>query len=147
MDRRKFLKLFGLGVAGAAAAAAIDPDMAGWVKGAKTFFLPTPTALSDADLGISIRMVREYDIVTDAYPMRMDVLYGTCVLRPELAARVYVSDEMKLDAYFKTAAKELADKIDADLADRYMRSMDYPGRPGLQDTLRFHKDAFSLAMA
>ena len=39
-------------------------------------------------LGISIRMIRDYDINTDNVPCRLDVLYGWVAQRPELACRV-----------------------------------------------------------
>jgi hypothetical protein len=44
--------------------------------------------VSDKQLGISIRMVRAYDINLDRFPCRLDVLFGWSVLRPELACRV-----------------------------------------------------------
>ncbi len=44
--------------------------------------------ISDKQLGISIRMVRDYTIATDQFPCRLDVLYGWAVLRPELACRI-----------------------------------------------------------
>ncbi len=44
--------------------------------------------VSDPDTGISIRMVRAYDINTDAFPCRLDVLYGWKELRPETACRI-----------------------------------------------------------
>lgn len=44
--------------------------------------------VSDKQLGISIRMIRAYDINTDLFPCRLDVLYGWAVLRPELACRM-----------------------------------------------------------
>ena len=43
---------------------------------------------SDKDLGISIRCVRQYDIRTDQYPCRLDVIYGWKTVRPELACRI-----------------------------------------------------------
>ncbi len=42
----------------------------------------------DPDLGISIRLVRAYDIKGDQLPCRLDVLGGWAVLRPQLACRV-----------------------------------------------------------
>ena len=45
--------------------------------------------VSDKQLGISLRMVRQYDVMTDLYVCRMDVLYGWKTLYPELACRVY----------------------------------------------------------
>ncbi len=38
--------------------------------------------------GISMRLVRQYDINEDRMPCRIDVLYGFRTIRPELAARV-----------------------------------------------------------
>jgi len=37
---------------------------------------------------ISMRIARQYDIVNDKFPCRIDVLYGYKAVRPELAARV-----------------------------------------------------------
>jgi len=44
--------------------------------------------VSDPDLGLSIRLVRQYDISTDNFPCRLDILYGWSTLRPELACRI-----------------------------------------------------------
>ena len=44
--------------------------------------------VSDDQLGMSIRMIRDYDITTDKFPCRLDVLFGWATLRPELACRV-----------------------------------------------------------
>jgi hypothetical protein len=44
--------------------------------------------VADKQLGISIRLVRAYDINTDRFPTRTDVLYGWTTLYPELACRV-----------------------------------------------------------
>jgi hypothetical protein len=38
--------------------------------------------------GISMRIVRQYDINNDNYPCRIDVLYGYKTIRPELACRL-----------------------------------------------------------
>src|SRR5438874_3883606 len=38
--------------------------------------------------GISIRIVRQYDINNDKFPCRLDVLYGYAAIRPQLAARL-----------------------------------------------------------
>lgn len=38
--------------------------------------------------GISLRLVRQYDIVNDKFPCRIDVLFGQKALRPEWACRV-----------------------------------------------------------
>lgn len=39
--------------------------------------------------GISLRVVRQYDINNDRMPCRIDVLYGYSVIRPELACRLW----------------------------------------------------------
>jgi hypothetical protein len=44
--------------------------------------------VSDKQLGLSIRLVRAYDINTDRFPTRIDLLYGWTTLYPELACRV-----------------------------------------------------------
>jgi len=38
--------------------------------------------------GISIRIVRDYDINNDKFPCRIDVLYGYAATRPQLACRI-----------------------------------------------------------
>ena len=38
--------------------------------------------------GISMRMVRQYDINSDLFPVRFDVLYGWKTIYPELAVRI-----------------------------------------------------------
>lgn len=39
--------------------------------------------------GISMRVVRQYDINNDKFPCRLDVLYGYKTLRPQLASRLH----------------------------------------------------------
>ena len=39
--------------------------------------------------GISMRIVRDYDISTDKFPCRIDILFGFKTLRPQLAARIH----------------------------------------------------------
>jgi hypothetical protein len=39
--------------------------------------------------GVSMRIVRAYDINNDAFPARLDVLYGYKTLRPQLAVRLH----------------------------------------------------------
>lgn len=57
--------------------------------------LPLPTRgvtdaarVSDNQLGMSMRMIRAYDVNNDNWPCRIDVLYGWRTLYPELACRV-----------------------------------------------------------
>jgi P22 coat protein - gene protein 5 len=44
--------------------------------------------VSDKQLGCSIRLVRAYDINSDRFPTRLDILYGWTTLYPELATRI-----------------------------------------------------------
>lgn len=44
--------------------------------------------VSDNALGMSMRMIRAYDINNDRFPCRIDVLYGWRTLYPELACRI-----------------------------------------------------------
>lgn len=44
--------------------------------------------VSDKQLGLSLRLVRAYDINTDRFPTRIDILYGWTTLYAELACRV-----------------------------------------------------------
>ncbi len=39
--------------------------------------------------GISLRIVRNYDITNDKFPCRLDVLYGYKAIRPQLACRIH----------------------------------------------------------
>jgi hypothetical protein len=39
--------------------------------------------------GISMRIVRNYDIVNDKFPCRLDVLYGYKAVRPQMACRIH----------------------------------------------------------
>jgi hypothetical protein len=38
--------------------------------------------------GLSIRIVRAYDINNDKFPCRLDILYGYKTIRPQLAVRL-----------------------------------------------------------
>ncbi len=38
--------------------------------------------------GISLRIVRQYDVINDKFPCRIDVLFGSKTLRPEWACRI-----------------------------------------------------------
>ena len=44
--------------------------------------------ISDKDSGISMRLIRAYDINSDRFPCRLDVLFGWKTLYPELACRI-----------------------------------------------------------
>lgn len=46
------------------------------------------TTVRSKELGLSLRMVEQYQIGTDQEPCRLDVLYGWATLRPQLACRV-----------------------------------------------------------
>jgi hypothetical protein len=83
--------------ASAAASGDVTPTGLAFHKDAFTLVtadLPLPggvdmaARVSDKQLGMSIRMVRAYDINSDQFPCRLDILYGWAVLRPELACRI-----------------------------------------------------------
>jgi hypothetical protein len=44
--------------------------------------------ISDKELGLSMRLVRAYDINQDRFPLRVDFLYGWTTLYPQLACRI-----------------------------------------------------------
>ena len=44
---------------------------------------------ADKDLGLSIRLIRDYDINMDRAPTRLDFLYGWAVVYPQLACRLW----------------------------------------------------------
>ena len=45
--------------------------------------------VSDKELGLSIRLIRAYDINQDRFPLRIDFLYGWAPLYPQLACRIW----------------------------------------------------------
>lgn len=78
-------------------ASVVTPQGMGFHRDAFTLAsadLPLPRGVdmaarvSDKQLGLSIRMVRAYNIDRDQFPCRLDILYGWAALRPELACRV-----------------------------------------------------------
>lgn len=80
---------------GAAASELINGSMV-YHKDAFTFatadlVLPNGTHFAGRDVmdGISLRILRDYDINNDKFPCRVDVLYGFKTIRPELACRVH----------------------------------------------------------
>lgn len=44
--------------------------------------------VADDDVGLSIRMISDYDVMNDAFITRLDLLLGWAVLYPELAVRI-----------------------------------------------------------
>lgn len=44
--------------------------------------------ISNKELGISVRFLKDYSIESDASPARVDLLYGWAAVRPELACRI-----------------------------------------------------------
>ena len=74
-----------------------SPQALGFHKGAFALAcadLPLPGGVDMAarsaskKVGLSVRLVRAYDINTDRFPCRTDVLYGWATLYPQLACRV-----------------------------------------------------------
>lgn len=79
------------------AAGTVSPQHLAFHKNAFTFacadlLLPKgvdmAARVADDKLGMSIRMVRAYDINNDKFPCRLDILYGWKTIRPELACRI-----------------------------------------------------------
>lgn len=84
-------------IAGTTATAVVSPQNVLFHKNAYTMAcadLLVPEGVhfagrqSDPDVGLSIRVVRQYTINNDAIPTRLDVLYGWAPLYPELACRI-----------------------------------------------------------
>ena len=46
----------------------------------------------DDQLGVSMRIARQYAIGTDTVPCRIDVLYGWATIRPQMAVRIQGSN-------------------------------------------------------
>lgn len=44
--------------------------------------------ISNKALGVSVRFIKAYDVMTDQSPARLDVLYGWAAVRPEMSCRV-----------------------------------------------------------
>lgn len=44
--------------------------------------------ISNKALGVSVRFIKAYDVMTDQSPARLDVLYGWAAVRPEMGCRV-----------------------------------------------------------
>lgn len=44
--------------------------------------------ISNKQLGVAIRFIKDYNVMTDQSPARVDILYGWAAVRPELACRV-----------------------------------------------------------
>jgi hypothetical protein len=43
---------------------------------------------SDPETGLSMRVVRAYDINSDTFPCRLDILWGVAAMRPEWSCRI-----------------------------------------------------------
>lgn len=81
-----------LGAASAVSPVGLAYHKDAFVLGCADLLLPKGVDMaaraSDKQLGISIRMVRQYDIANDRFPCRLDVLYGWKAVYPELACRI-----------------------------------------------------------
>ncbi len=178
VNRRAFLSRFVKGACATAAVAALAPDELFTPEPIRTYFLPPAhgwmsgggpfhfSELSDPnrfDPGISLRFVKDFNIQTDRFPARFDMLMGRATIRPELAGILRFDDG---DAYapftkdqIDRAAKRMADDIDRRILEEYLRpaiqEMTRRGDEALMKlaqqqypspSLKFHKDAFSLVM-
>jgi hypothetical protein len=77
------------------ASSAVDTSLA-YHKDAFTFVsadlvMPKGVDFSSREVldGISVRIVRQYDINNDQFPCRIDILYGYKTIRPQLAVRIH----------------------------------------------------------
>ena len=81
-----------LGVASTSAIQSMAFHRDAFVMGCADLQLPQgvdkAARVSDKQLGLSVRMVRDYDINNDKFPCRLDVLYGWKTVYPELACRI-----------------------------------------------------------
>lgn len=88
---------------GADSAVITFADTASTARGQSLVYHPDFATFATADLvmpggvdmasraskdGITMRLVRQYDINSDVFPARLDVLWGAAVLRPQLACRL-----------------------------------------------------------
>src|SRR5690349_4432095 len=100
MNRRAFLSKLVKGAAATAAVALAVPDELFTPEPIRTYFLPPANGwkakpgwnqnffpgvdwAKGKDGSVSIQLVKDYNIETDRFPMRFDVLYGYANLRPE----------------------------------------------------------------
>ena len=77
-------------------ASTVYPQNLAFQKNAITFatadlLLPQGVDMASRQVhnGISLRIVRQYDINNDRMPCRIDVLYGYSVIRPQMAVRLW----------------------------------------------------------
>jgi hypothetical protein len=98
VNRRDFLRRFGTAAFAAAAAAhgVADLDAFLW-EPTKTILIPDAPKLHFAKdafqeaakgLGVSMRMVKQYDVKADVFPVRLDIMYGWSVINPAYAVRI-----------------------------------------------------------
>lgn len=84
------ITVFGAGSTATPQGLAFHPDAFTWA----TADLPLPQGVDmrdrvkDDQLGLSIRLIRAYDINTDRYPLRIDFLYGFAPIYPQWACRI-----------------------------------------------------------
>ena len=81
-----------LGTAGTVSPMNLAYHKDAFVLGTADLILPNGVDMaaraSDPDTGLSIRIVRAYDINNDVMPCRLDILYGWSAVYPELACRI-----------------------------------------------------------
>ena len=79
------------------AAGAVGPQSLAFHRDAFTLAtadLPLPDGVdmaarkSDPQTGLSVRMIRQYNITTDQWPCRLDILYGWAALYPQWSCRI-----------------------------------------------------------
>lgn len=82
-----------LGASGATGSMNLAYHRDAFVLGMADLALPSGVEMAaratDPDAGLSLRIVRAYDINSDNHPCRIDMLYGWAALYPELACRIH----------------------------------------------------------
>ena len=130
MHRRHFLRALAIGAGVVAAPAPIRryffAPAGGWLETPQArlarqyregFPRPSQDWYADPQTGLSLRMVRHYEVQHEEFVSRVDVLYGFSTLRPEYRVQLVAGDD-ELAGFDKDVihqcAKDLADHIDAE---------------------------------
>lgn len=104
MNRRGFLGLAAKALVAAAATTVFDPEKLLWVPGARTHFdlWKRPHFACDRELGLAIRFVQQYDLMTDRCIARIDTFFGSAAFRDDLIPRgatVHLARSRRPEAY------------------------------------------------
>jgi hypothetical protein len=62
--------------------------------------------------GMSLRLVRDYDIAAASHVTRIDIFYGTSLLRPEFACRVVQGDRQAFLGRLRAYVRDFTSSLD-----------------------------------